>query len=288
MTEMIYWEVKPGQQGTIDVYLHEKMLNRHERYRSDTLLFGQQVTNTANMVEFVSEVGHDVAVRSTEGFVTFAKTAAVQDTYTTGSYAQSDLQSIAVSMQDQQVSTSNLICAWVGQTYYLEVENAFSTVVLSGGGAETLLTQAMALANSEGTFDKMSAEARQNILNYGFAGIKTGGFSFLFKQLDDLNNITGAGGSAFGYKTVGIFHPDMELVDSETASASRIVGYHWKAHKGYNRDVIVGSLPGFGTHTAPGIPRTPVDQWDRAKTGLLSNIAGHFGTSNRIVYHKPA
>jgi hypothetical protein len=290
MTNTLRFQPMPGRAGAIYLLIEAETLARHERHRSNLLLFGQQ---TNNLSETSTELGIDVPIQATQGLVSFAKTSGSTDTYTPGSFTlTTDLDGWAAYMQDQRASTTNTVWAWMGQTLYFEAENAFVNILQQNYAplVNNVIPGFSSIGNDT-TTNAMQSATRTNTINFSIMAVSKGGYNFLFKQLDDFNDITGAGQVGFGYKASGIIHPTGEVKDRFTTKAMPLIGYQYKELDGYSRDIVVGSFSGVGaTGSFSQLTQIPnaSNQFDVARAGILSEIAFHGCSANRIIWVEPA
>lgn len=288
MTNSIYHELVPGGASSAGKAIYVKLrsddLRRHEKYRSNLMLFGQTANN---LTEFVANVGADMPMNGTEGLIDFATTSGNSDTYTPGSYALSDFNAIARTYYNERSTGTNQLISLVGPDLAEEQEDLFTTILSATPDVhvDRLIPEYSDFMS--GTDESLDYDAGDMMLNFGVTAVKKNGFIFYLKRLNEFSDIKGAGGTGYDYRKYSITMPLGIAKDSNSNNMSGTLGYRYKALEGYSRDLVVGSLPGVGVggNTRFG---TPVNEFDSYREGLLSEIAPHFACANTIVIQTPA
>lgn len=281
VTNKIYFKTPSGNEGAIDVFVKEDFMRDHERARDGMLLFGQQVNNLSALN---SHIGIDVSISGTEGFVPFAKTSGTIDTYTLGSYSLTDLDAVAIILENERASESSNILAWDGPDVHRAREKALLDLLTND---LTPFVDRMvpgysgfdfnAIADSKAEYDKS--------FTFGIMAVRTSGFNFAFKKLPVFADIRNAGAAAYKYKNTSIYCPiDMQV--NSKGEKMPLVGYEYKTNnKGYNRNLQFGRRAGVGANGYFG-ELNASDEFDTMTEGLVSELALHASCGNKIVYQE--
>jgi hypothetical protein len=283
-TNLVYFEPTPGATDSVNVMVEKNTLYHFERGRDGLLLFGQQADN---ITEFASELGVDVAISGSEGFVPFAKTNGTIDTYTLGSYGLADLDSAGNILEDERATQSNDLMCWDGTDITTETENAFQQVLVNN---LVPFVNKMIPGYAQYSAEQFASkdEAIDWQLNLGFTAARKRGFNFIFKKLPVFSDIRRAGAAGYKYKNTRIICPLDSVTNRATNEDTPMVGYEYKSLNGYSREMVLGELAGVGVANTGRFPWQAVNQYDVHQMGLVCEIAGHWACGNKIVYQEPA
>ena len=283
-TNLVYFDPAPGEQGSVNIMVENHTMYNFEKARDGLLLFGKQADN---VVEFVSELGIDVSIAGSEGFIPFGRTNGTYDTYTQGSYGLTDLDSIGNIMEDERATAGSDLMCWDGTDIYTETENAFQTVLV-----QNLAPFVNRLIPGYSDYSTEAFAAKdENVdwgFNLGFYAVRKRGFNFILKKLPVLSDIRRAGATGYKYKGTRITCPLDYATNMTSKEDMPMMGYEYKQLNGYSREMVIGELGGVGVANTPRFPFSPSSQYDTYQMGMVSEIAGHWCCGNKIVYQEYA
>ncbi len=286
-TNRVYFDVKPGVQGSVNVLIESETLRTHERNRSNFILFGQESSQT----EFVSAMNADMLVRGTEGFLKFAQLSGTTDTYTLNSYNLTDLDAVGNILEDERATSSSDIMTWQGTNHYTQVENLLQQTNVNN--LEPFINKYLPDYTS---YWKESFAAKDSSVDWGyhigFTSIRKRGFNFYLKKLAELSDIRGAGyqptaGEGYAYRDTAIFCPLDMVMNRQTKERLPMMGYEYKEQDGYSRETVFGQFGGVGVGNTSKFPFQPSGPNDIYNMGLVSELAGHWACGNKIVWQEP-
>lgn len=281
-TNVVYQEVLPGKNGGIRWRLSADALYHHEKAMDGMLLFGQQADN---LVDFEADgLNIDVAVTGTEGYIKFVKTGGTTVNPTIGAYDVTDLDNIAITIEDERSTASNAVCGLTGSYIHRDREN---------GMQEFFANDLTPFINSmfgsyEGGFAynnvaKIDGEY-DSTYNFGIQAIRKSQIQFVFKKLSIFNDIKRAGAKNSGtpvyeYPQTTIYQPIGAKVKTDTAREMPVVGYEYKQSDGLNRHMVISQVSGAGTKNG-----SVSHEKDYSKEIIVSEIAAHYCCANMNVY----
>jgi hypothetical protein len=273
LTNAQYFEVVKNQGQNLFMLAKRDAYEAHELAIDNVLLFGQQANN---LVVFNPNLGHDVSISGTEGLIPFIQNGGLTDTYTVGAYTMTDFDDLSRYYETERVSGSNLV-AWQGYELNIEIENVFGSIL--NGDVAALLTKSMGF--SDYLPNDNTDRDGDHAMNFGFRGVKKGGFNYLFTKCAAFNSRTGAGAPAYNYNRWQIIFPQGKTPDVQDGDQYGIIGYEWKELDGNSRKMKVGSYHGLG------IDGPISNDIDVLTVGMLSEIAFHGTRANACAIQRP-
>jgi hypothetical protein len=281
MTNQTYFQPIPGQEGSF--YLQTKWSNMwtHEDRCDGALVWGQTIDNvTVN----ASELGHDVGVKGTEGFIDFTLLNGYESNYSPGSLAITDFNVIGGIYEAERVGVRNVM-AWQGYNMYVELEDVLQNL-LSGDVAALLMSKFVTYDGGLGD-EFQPVDDKDFAMNIGFRALKKGGYDYSWMLLHAFNEAMGAGADVYDYDQWAIYHPLGFVEEKSSGSARATIGYEYKQLGNYSREVVIADISGVGV-AGTGTPRPmAVNQFDVHKTGMLSEIAFHGACANHLIIQRP-
>ena len=290
LTNSVYHELIPGQPGTagqsIEVKIKADEIIRYEHAKSGLLLFGKQATNLSTTN---NQLGIDIPIGGTEGFIDFATTAGTVDTYVVGSYDMTDFDTAAAILLNERSAAQNDIMGWLGPDIFSEIENLFTNVLVGNlihtvdrivPGYESYMNQQYHQA--------LTQDSRDAALSFGYSAVRKNGFIFHLKRLSEFNDIRRLGGSSYSYRNWALWYPLSWTRDALSGANRPSIGYEYKALGPYTRENLFGKLPGAGVGADNSPYGQPVTQYDTIQYFLMSHCGFHGAVGNAIVVQKPA
>jgi len=287
MTNAVYHETVPGDPSSAGkpsmMLLKDSDVLRYERSKSYALLLGQQ---TSGLATLVTETNLDSPITSTEGLVQFGLTAGFTDTYTVGSYAVNDFDTISAKISDERSVSSMEMFTLDGPAISAETENILNTFF-----AQDLVPFVNNII--DGYSDALrgyqeSIDGGDNTVGLGYSVIRKGGLTYHMKRLDEFHDVQGGGSTDYEYRNYRIAVPAGFANNIRTNKPRPMVGYEYKQSGNYSREDVWGDFSGAGV----GGNNTPygraVNEVDSYKRFMISHIAGHWACGNSIVMQIPA
>jgi len=289
LTNSVYHETIPGQPSSAGESIYIKIkrddLIRFEHSKSGMIMFGQQADN---LTDTNTALGIDVSIQGTEGFITFARTNGLQDTYTAGAYGITDFDTVAAHLLDERAAATNDLIGWLGPDIWTEIENSFTNTL-----QQNLYHTVDRIVNGYQDFmnqqyqQQLTSEGSDATLSFGYSAIRKNGFIFHMKRLSEFNDVRRLGGSSYGYRGWALWHPLSWSTDQLSGAQRPTIGYEYKQLGPYSRESVFGHLPGAGV----GGDNTPygraVTEYDTLDYFLLSHCGFHGSTGNQIVVQRP-
>lgn len=277
-------EVENDPNSLLAVINHE-MVRRFEKKCSNALLFSE---GGSTMTVFADELGVDVAIKTTEGAVTFAEANGHIQTYTAGSYALSDFDNASKVFHRERVG-SRTIMTLQGDDFSREVEN-----VLIGQFNDNPIVFAESMSRAAAGGEDLGGYYSDPAItaNFGFKSITKGGYTYVFKTLAEFSDITLGAAYTTGvgdtYKFPG-YNIAFPLGNTKDAKGNRdfLFGYQFKQRGNISREGVLGYFGGVGANNHPWI-KSPSNGFDVLRCGLVAEIGYHGACGNRIVVQKPA
>jgi archaellin len=258
-------------------YLKTDAIERFEKQKSRTILFGQ---SNNNLTQFNAALGIDQPIATAEGLIEFAETAGYSDTYTIGAFALSDLDKVAIALKAEGQLTDNNVIAFLSSAAMADIENAFVNILDSNADVFVKLIPEYG-SQLNGYTESIGERAEDLGLNFGIRTVKKAGINFHFKVLDEFSTAFGFGSDAYDYQSRILFFP-AGWVMNQMAQPIGAVGYAYAAKDGYSREVVVGDINGAGV----GGDNTPYGQAsheiDYKKSFMLCEMSPHFALGNNI------
>ena len=290
LTNETYFEPVAGKSGSFYLKTSLDTLYRFENACSGALLFGDTIDNITiatgtGTTDGTTVLGHDVALKGTEGLIAFAETNAYKDLYTAGSYALADFDNLGGYFEDERVGTRHMVM-WQGRDIYIEIENVL--VDFYDGADSNFMTKDMLGFDGASPNDNMQLTTSHDFSTaIGFKAIKKGGYFFCFKQLHEFNNSQGAGSSDYNFKKWSVIMPLGYTADKNSGTMTPTVGYEYKELNGYSRENVVADISGIGV-AGTGTPYARAQhEIDIHRTGFVSETCFHACCANHVVIQRP-
>jgi len=290
-TNQMYFKVQ-RQEGSIWLQTTAQAQVLFENKMDGALIFGQQINNLVDTSN-TANLGFDVPIQGTEGFLEFAESSGHTDTYTTGSYALSDFDSMSAIFKGERVTPGNMVLCLQGYGIYNEIENLlfseFDQVY------EASLSQQLFPDTTQVDGDVVHRDT-DFAVNIGFRAIKKAGFVYNFKELTCLSDPRGTGLPGYDYTNYQLASPLGYMTDYNPNNGgevdknfqlgrSGIIGYQYKKLGNFSREVQIGQWAGVGSAMGNIVASGPNDTME---LGMLSEIAFHGACANKVVIQKPA
>lgn len=271
--------------------INNDMLIRYEIQCDDTLLFGDEIDN----ITVASDVlGSNVAVKGTVGFDTFSKRYGHQYEYTIGSFDQEDFDAIGAIQEKERITSARKNTAIAGYAWTVEVSNAFDAYVTAGGNRAYTITALKDIYLSEmQEMDKDDDEIMSFAVNMGFNAIYRNGFSYSWKKFSKFSDATSVGAGDYDYTNRAIFTPYGFVKDLNAQGEKRKTRFIHLLHKqlgSFSRERVIGHINGVGSNTNVvgfNVLGFNSNQYDGSQVGIVSEIALHMASGNRIMYILP-
>jgi hypothetical protein len=284
MTNQAYFNPVQGQQGGIHLKAEMDTYERFEDMCDGALLWGEQIDNITSAVP---EIGFDVPVTGTEGFIDFSLTNGNILGYTPGSYDMGDFNSIGDVLEAERCGTRKLV-AWQGREIYTEIEDLLQAQI--GNDLTTQLSRQYFMGDQQSAapMDEMQPFSADDLaFSIGFYAVKKAGYVFCFKKLHAFNEAVGAGASGYTWPGYQFIHPMGYTTNKSTMESVPTMGYEYKQQGSYSREMVLANLAGVGVAGTGGYTAMAVNDSDIKTMGLVSEIAFHGTTPNHIVVNEP-
>lgn len=280
MTNKTFAQVRAGEDGSIMLQLDMDTVKRFDKARSGSILWGDQINN---ITDTATAVDYDIPISGTEGFIPWTTVNAHTDPYTTGSYAIADFYVVTTIMEQESIGTNELLTL---DGYNLWVEREKAMVTFFANSTWPMMMKKVQ-SKYELTFDDWQPEDDNDFIQWlGFRGYHVGGFTVFFKKMNEFSEAVGAGAAGYTYNTWSIYIPLTNVTDRSSGRQRPLIGYEWKAIEGYSRKAIVAQLGGVGVGGQGGYKPIAVNEFDALRCGMVSELAFHGATANKIVVQK--
>lgn len=284
LSNQLFVEFTDAGDGSLWGKININMMARFERWVNGALLFGSQIDNIQT---FVSDLGIDADVKGTEGFDDFTATYGHTLQYTVGAFSLADFDACGKVMQQERIGTRNLMTL-DGYDIFTETENLLSDALrydITPFLMKNAATQAGVPEADWQPFENQDFE-----FYVGFKGLHKNGFSYGFKQVNEFNDVTGLGNSAYNYSQRRIVAPILGTSrDTKTGKNGFMWGYEYKALNGYSREEAFGQLAGIGVAGVGPYRFLPaVSVNDYMQAGILAEIGFHGACPNQVFRIIPA
>lgn len=277
----------PGPDGnsTFGV-MNELMWEDYERKVALTILNGQAINN---ITATIFEVNTDATVRGTEGMLTWVQNNGHVHVIVPATYALADFDNIARTLTHERAGYSEVLCL-DGNEMFITTENLL--LGQSGTDLTPLYMEKKIAAWPVPVYqDEIQPFLSSDFDFYvGFKAIRKSGVSYVFKQLQEFSDVQGLAAATYNgvYTNSRLCLPMGEVKDAKNGRKGFMVGYEWKQRNGYSRETVIANFAGAGAQgSAVGVPITAVDQYDRVRTGIVSEIAFHGACPNKVIWQRP-
>jgi hypothetical protein len=259
-----------GEQN-INVVADWDMERRFKLKCDNALLFGKANTNTLTTLDSNNFVNTSQTMTTTQGMIDWIEQFGYEDNIVAGFRTVQDFDNIT-NILTRDLALSNEYMVLQGINAYQDYED-----VLIDYGTQKV-TGATIDMNTGSEMGPNSIK-----IDTGAWGLKKSGFTYMFKQLDALNDNKGAGTAGYSYPEYSIFCPMGMYKDPSTGTEKPTIGYEYRASEyGGSREEFVTNLD--GTQRANGA--TTIEQ-DGQLFGVTSHIAWHGCAPNNFVIQKP-
>lgn len=281
LTNETFVQFKQMENGSIVGVIEQDTMDRFDRARSNAMLWGQQINN---ITDTDTQVGYDVPVQGTEGYIKWLELGALADGYTAGSFVIDDFYAVGTLQKGQRTGASQVL-ATLGYQLYIDVEQSLQNTFAND--LVPAMVAKMQAANGV-TFDDWQPVNDKDFVAYlGFKAAHVGGFSYFFKEMHEFTELVGAGATGYTQPQWGIYAPLNTYTDRVTKNTRAKVGYEWKQLGSYSRKVVIAELAGAGVAGTNGYRQVAVNEFDVYKCGLVSEQAFHGALPNHFVFQKP-
>jgi hypothetical protein len=286
MTDMLYWNPKPGVSGSTYVKVKDDTMKRFEDMCDGALLWGTPNTNNS---QFVPGLGHDAPTSGTEGLDLFSATNGSTQTYTPNAFTMADFDATGRYYEQERIGVRRLFCLQ-GFDINTEIENVLMDLFDADLAATISDTTDYFLSNG-GTADRLPEDfqihnAKEFAANIGFRSVRKGGYTYSFKTFHVYNELMGAGAAGYDYMQRQIMLPVGMTKEKSTDTMLPTFGYEYKQLHNYSREECIEEFGGVGSSGAIGKPA--VNGTDIAICGMVSELAFHGTCANHIRRTIPA
>lgn len=260
----------------------EDMMADFERMANGALLFGKQ---NDNLTLFVTDLEHDVPVKTTQGMLDWATTYGHTQLYTAGSYSLADFDAIGRVMTQERCPDRTFMTL-DGYDIFIETENLLADEFDSD--KTPFLMKSISSGAGVPLDNFQPFESSDFDFYVGFKAVRKGGYNFIFKQLHEFSDVQGVGTSAYTYPGTRVCVPiGGTRKNLENGTSGFAWGYEYKALNGYSREVVFGNIAGIGVGGTNGFVPAPVHGNDYMQNGIVGEFAGHFACPNQSHIQKP-
>jgi hypothetical protein len=286
MTNQLYVQYKGMADGSIMAILDKDMVTRFEKRSSNALMFGSTITNPLIFNNNPTQIGHDVPVIGTQGFVDFVSQHGHTDLYNAGAYTMADFDVVASIYESERSATRELL-TFDGFGVFQSTENLLQGQ-LAGDMAPMLMKR---MAEKMGTPSEEFQPYLESDFSFyvGFRSVRKSGYNFYFRQMHEFNDATGAGAAGYNYQNRRYITPIGEARDTKTGDARSFMGYDYKQLGAYSRQAVVSTIAGAGVAGVngyyPGLMAG--NEFDMARTGMVAELAFHAACANLFVLQTP-
>lgn len=280
LTNAPFVQIEPLTESSVLAVMNQDAMNRFEHACSGALLWGN-VNN--NIVDSNTQIGYDVNVSWTEGFMQFRSANSYENEYDPANFTTDEFDEIAATLERENVGTRSILSLQGNQYLYL-VE------ALLGDKYDQSLTMTLLKDSADGyglSMDKWQPimEDQDWVAWLGFQGLRKSGFTFHFRIMHEFVAPDAAGADAYDYPYDAIYLPLTRVTDRTSGEQRTSIGYEWKELPPYSRKMVYGTIDGAGVAGIGGASATPVSEYDWRRAFMLSELAFHGACPNKIVYH---
>lgn len=289
LTNQTFVQFRHGTNGSIAVVLKDDMVYRFERATSNALLFGQEVTNPNMIANNPSQIGHDVPLIGTQGFIDFVAQFGHTLAYTAGAYTLDNFDQLAAVYESERVAEREIMTL-DGYNVFIATENALKGE-FDGDMTPFLMNRlAGGMGINTGGAEFQPFNEKDFSFYLGFKAVKKAGYAFYFRQLHEFNDVTSVGATGYNFNARRYAMPIGITEDKNNGGGRAYIGYDYKAQGGYNRQAVIATVAGVGVAGSGGYyPVTMAgNEFDAMKTGLVSELAFHGTCPNLVMAHLPS
>ena len=232
-------------------------------------LLGQQRTN-ANMLE-TTHRGNTGFVNMSQGLIPTITTNGQATVIPTGTWDVEDMDDIGLYMRSQGVSRNVALFA-MGANRYNEIENAVKDY-FQGNGDELL---------KEAGASIMGSDPNDMMLHMGLKGMKKGGYTYLFKVIDELSDPEGLGRSGYDLNEYGFVLPIEDVKNPNGGKSQKNIATRYVKKGAYSRKFEMWSEGAAGGDTA-----NYTTQYDEKMYYMRTNIGFQILGANQMQIIKP-
>jgi hypothetical protein len=290
MSNSLFVRFKPTEDGnSIFGEMNDLAWADYERQSALVLLNGQPITN---VTATINEVNTDATVNGTEGMLEWVTTNGHTHIIVPATYALADFDNISRTLFHERAGNVVVLCL-DGFDIYAASEN-----LLLGQSGTDLTSKFVqdAMVNYSGMEavwpDDMQPFLDSDFSFYvGFKALHKSGVTYIFKILHEFCDVNGLAAATYNgvYSNSRLVLPMGEIKDQRSGKKGFMAGYEWKQKGNYSRETILSDFAGAGAQgSANGVSRMAVDQYDRVRFGIVSEIAFHGACPNKAVWQHPA
>ncbi len=279
LTNEPFVQLKSTGQSVIGV-MNQDMMDRFEYHRSGALFWGRQ---NNNINDTATQIGYDVPVSWTEGFMAFREGNSYETDYNPAAFTTDEFDEIAAILERENGGTRTILSLQGNQYQYL-VENALGDVY-DASLTTTLLASAM--TDYDLSLDQWQpiVENQDFVAWLGFQGVRKAGFVFHFRMMHEFVAPDGGGADAYDYPYDAIYLPLSRTTDRQSGVQRTSIGYEWKELPPYSRKMVYGNLDGAGVAGVGGLAQVATSEYDWRRMFMVAEVAFHGACPNKIVYH---
>lgn len=265
--------------------MNEMYWEDFERKTALTLLNGQAINNITSTI---FEVNTDATVKGTEGMLSWVQSSGHVHVITPATYALADFDNISRTLMHERSGHADVLCL-DGDDIFRVTENLL--LGQSGTDLTQFIQQKAEMYSTPVYQDDIQPFLSSDFSFYvGFKAVRKSGINYIFKQLMEFSDVNGLAAPTYNavYSNSRLVLPMGECKDMRTNRKGFMCGYEYKARNGYSREVVVANFAGAGAAgSGVGVPLTSVDQYDRVRSGIVSEIAFHGACPNKAIWQRP-
>lgn len=260
--------------------MSQDAMDRFNRARSGALLWGEENTN---IDDTTTQIGYDVKVSWTEGFMAFKTANSYETDYDPSAFTLDEFDEVAAILERENLGTRTVLSLQGNQYQYLvqaaledKYDQSLTTTLLAGVATDYNLS----LDEWQPVIDNQDW-----IAWLGFQGVRRSNFIFHFRMMHEFVSPDAGGAAAYSYPYDAIYLPLSRVTDRKSGEQRASIGYEWKELPPYSRKLVYGNLDGAGVAGVGGASQTAISQYDWRQAFMLTELAFHGACPNKIVYH---
>lgn len=192
------------------------------------LLTGER---SANVTQSSPELNYDPVVKTTQGFLDYAKTEGTNMSHTAGAIDMDHFDAIAEVIRRNKTNTTSVM-SMMGFSYRAELENFLKN--------EFDMDTLTYFGNKFKPEILNGSDPKDYFAWIGFSGLHKNGLNFYFNTIDDFDDINGMGAEGYNYRNLGVHLPFGTWKNKGDNVTIPSIGYVSKELGGYNRDMEWG------------------------------------------------
>lgn len=267
--------------------MNDVMWSEYERQSALVLLNGQPINN---ITDTVAEVNTDSTVKGTQGMIEWISGNGHTHIIVPATYALADFDNIGRTLFHERAGFTQVLTL-DGYDIFTVTEN----LLLNQSGTDLtdkFVERAALQFKGEYVYPEDIQMFKEKDFDFyvGFKALRKSGIDYMFKQLMEFSDINGLAATTYNsvYTNSRLVLPMGEVKDMKSGRKGFMAGYEYKARNSYSRETRVDIFAGAGaTGSAPGVPRNAVDQYDRVRGSIISEIAFHGACPNKTIWQRP-